>query len=101
MTKNEFIAREKEDITTLNNPIYEEILKLFGQYIPQNVQIDSKKNVEGMYKFMYDYASKNRGTEKVYCIDPGDTFKEIMFKYLEIAESPLIEKEFSLEDFFS
>ena len=102
MTKNDFLTLQEEDIKTLNNQSYNAILELFKQYIPNSADIKENKSVDGVYKFMYEYAKKNQ-KDKCYCIDPFDGFKKLMFDYLEIKETEegSFKINVSLEDIFS
>lgn len=96
MTKSEFIKLQQEDIATLENRTYDSILQLFKEYIPANAVIKGNKSVLGMYDVMKKYARENKGSSNCYCLDSFQTFRKIMFEYLEITPK----KEKSLEDFF-
>lgn len=103
MNKETFITLQKEDITSLDNPTYNAILNLFDEYIPAGADIPNNKSVDGMYKYMYAYANKNK-INNSYCIDPFDGFKKLMFEYLEIKPGDIDTKkdiDISLEDIFS
>lgn len=102
MTKNEFLTLQEEDIKTLDNSVYNAILELFKQYIPNSADIKENKSVAGMYDFMYDFAKKNQ-KDNCCCIDPFDGFKKLMLEYLELKDikESNFKIEVSLEDIFS
>lgn len=102
MKKSDFIRLQREDIKTLNNPVYDSVLQLFENYIPVGAEVKEGKTVVGMYDFMFLKAKevyKKDSSKKIVCINPFTDFKEYMFEYLELKQ--VNEESFSLEDFFS
>ena len=82
MNKSEFIAMCRSDAG--NDETLNFVVDLFEEVIPNNCDVDSKKEPIGFYNFMYDYARKNKKSNS-FCINPA-LAKKLAIEYLNIKE---------------
>lgn len=80
MDKQEFINMCRSDAG--NDETLNYVVDLFEEVIPNNCDVDSKKEPKGFYNFMYDYARKNKKSNS-FCINPA-LAKKLAIEYLGI-----------------
>lgn len=111
MIVSEFIEMMEEDIKTHNDAEQlSEVLEVMKAVLADmpDADVDGSKTVEDCYKYMYDYASKNRKGNSYY-MGPKKS-REVVAAYLGVTVSqsatdkPTVsvpsKETVSLEDFF-
>lgn len=103
MLKDDFILMQKQDLTTNENPLLEQLLYVFEavlkDYSPLT-DVSSELTVEDCYHKM-EAEAKRKAKNGVYCFGPEET-KKFVISYLKLtSESPsdIKTKLINLEDF--
>lgn len=88
MLKNEFIKMMQDDLQTSDKAEYKELLCAVEEVLkdyPSSTEIDNEKTIEGCYKAMYDFASKNRKGSS-YLFGAAQT-KDFIINYFGLKET--------------